>query len=511
MGKLFRLLLPMSAGMLLLLAFTRPAPARSALSANDLFVAADGSGSSCTASAPCDLATALTQAQPGDVLYLSGGTYTAPGLGAVATITTRVSLHGGWDGQPTTPPVVDAEANPVILDGEGAHRDLLIESAGTVLIEGMSLVNGYLETTLNVGAGAGLYAHDTQVLLHNVVISGNAVDLNSIPASIAYGGGVAIYGGTLAISESTFLRNSANGNSNAYGGGLYITGTITATLEEVSFEENDAWHGSALAFNGGSSTLPLYVGHSRFVDNGTNGSVGRVYGGYGAALDLTDGDVTVEGCRIEGNRAYNNGAAVYAHGGRLTMRGNLIRDNQSHGNILYLLLVNPTRLINNIIADNVSLDANHAALQMYNGAGTIAHNTFARNLGSYGILLNGSSAEVINTIIVSHTTGISVTAGSSLDMDGMLWGSGEWANGQNWQAEGSITTGTVSLHGDPRFLDAESGNYHIVAGSPAINAGVEVNVLSDFDGDRRPIGRAADIGADEFRGIYLPLVLRQQS
>ena len=510
MGKLLRLLLPMSVGLLLFFAFIHPAPARSATSASDLFVAADGSGSACTASAPCDLTTALSLAHPGDVLYLAGGTYTAPALGAVATITTRVELHGGWDGQPTTPPVVDAEAHPVILDGEGAHRGLFIANAGTVLIEGVNVVNGYLDTTLNTGAGAGIYAYDTQLLLHNVVISGNAVNLRNVPASVAYGGGVAIHGGTLAISESSFLRNSVYGNSNSYGGGLYITGTITATLKQTTFDGNDAWHGSALAFDGGSSTLPLYVGQSTFVNNGTNDSPGTTYGGYGAAFDLTDGNVTVEGCRIEWNSAYNEGAVAYAYRGRLTMRGNFIRNNKSHGNIFNLTLVNPLRIINNIIAENVSLEEGHATLMLLSVSnGMLVHNTLVHNPGDYGILLNHTTADVINTIIVSHTTGISVTTGSSLDMDGMLWGSGEWANGEDWQADGSVTVGTVSLHADPRFLKAEEGNYHLTAGSPAIDAGVEVNVLDDFDGDRRPLGRTSDIGADEFRGLYLPLVLRQ--
>jgi large repetitive protein len=41
------------------------------------------------------------------------------------------------------------------------------------------------------------------------------------------------------------------------------------------------------------------------------------------------------------------------------------------------------------------------------------------------------------------------------------------------------------------------GDYHIYADSPAVNAGVDVGVIDDFDGDVRPFGDQVDIGADE--------------
>jgi hypothetical protein len=60
---------------------------------------------------------------------------------------------------------------------------------------------------------------------------------------------------------------------------------------------------------------------------------------------------------------------------------------------------------------------------------------------------------------------------------------------------------------DPLLADPENGDFHLLEGSPAIDAGVIRKYAkgsflplpdTDFEGDRRIIGGAADIGADEF-------------
>jgi len=69
---------------------------------------------------------------------------------------------------------------------------------------------------------------------------------------------------------------------------------------------------------------------------------------------------------------------------------------------------------------------------------------------------------------------------------------------------------------DPLLSDPDNGDFHLLAGSPAIDAGVNLKDVclanlcwlplpdTDFDGDRRLIdgdgfdGKAADIGADEY-------------
>jgi hypothetical protein len=53
--------------------------------------------------------------------------------------------------------------------------------------------------------------------------------------------------------------------------------------------------------------------------------------------------------------------------------------------------------------------------------------------------------------------------------------------------------------GDPRFADpGGAGDYHLLLGSAAIEAGSPAGVLEDWDNDPRPVGNVVDIGVDEF-------------
>jgi parallel beta-helix repeat protein len=56
------------------------------------------------------------------------------------------------------------------------------------------------------------------------------------------------------------------------------------------------------------------------------------------------------------------------------------------------------------------------------------------------------------------------------------------------------------IQADPKFLNAIADNYHLTSGSPAVNAGAEKGVTSDFDGNPRPLpaGGHTDIGAYEY-------------
>jgi len=52
---------------------------------------------------------------------------------------------------------------------------------------------------------------------------------------------------------------------------------------------------------------------------------------------------------------------------------------------------------------------------------------------------------------------------------------------------------------DPYFVNAAAGDFHLQPGSPAIDAGIRVEVVTvDLDGTHRPQGLSYDIGAFEF-------------
>ncbi len=113
-----------------------------------------------------------------------------------------------------------------------------------------------------------------------------------------------------------------------------------------------------------------------------------------------------------------------------------------------------------------------------------------------------------NTILVSHTVGITVATDSTATLASTLW----YSNAADWDGEGAILTGTAERNywGDPLF--AVDG-HHLLSGSAAIDKGVNAGVTRDIDGEFRPQGGGYDLGADEapglgWRNLYLPLILK---
>jgi len=72
-----------------------------------------------------------------------------------------------------------------------------------------------------------------------------------------------------------------------------------------------------------------------------------------------------------------------------------------------------------------------------------------------------------------------------------------------WNNEGGnyayIDPGAHDISADPLLVDPAHGDFHLIPGSPCIDAGDPVHYPAiDFEGDPRPLGSAPDIGADEF-------------
>jgi hypothetical protein len=477
-----------------------------------LFVKPDGTGSACSQANPCALQTALEQAGDGSTIYLAQGIYTGTGT-AVISITRSITLAGGWNGAPAGPVLRDPAAYPTTLDGEGARRVVSIGRLITVTIEGLTITNGVV-----TDEGAGLFARDANLTLRHTTIYSNVADSHT--ATNTLGGGGCVRGGTFQLLSSTVRANTAwcSGCPTTQGGGLYMVGTMPVTIEDSLFEANDAWTGGGLMFDGSSGSRPILIRRTIFRDNGWGLSPGSGSGGYGGGAYLAFAGAHIEDCLFEHNRAANNAGALVFGGRELLLARSVFRNNESFNTAgVELWHTSPFTLTNNLFADNrpgSSAGAGGLSVRS-NSTGSLLHNTIAHNTGSrggYGIeVRSGQPITLVNTILVSHTVGITVTAGSTATLESTLWGIGAWANGTDWGGAGAILTGLVNVWGDPDFASPAGGDYHIRRGSAAVDAGVNAGVTTDIDGDPRPIGAGFDIGADEYMpSVHLPLVVKNR-
>jgi predicted outer membrane repeat protein len=412
-------------------------------------------------------------------------------------------------------------------------------SAGGLTVLSASYGNGLsIQGNAFTGnTGNGIYLDTIESDGGNDLIADNTFDGNNRGLFAK-----SIYDTSLRIRNNTFHDNTNNNpcyHYDIYGGGLRLEG-VNAEVLNNTFTANYACYGGGLSVGNGAGNTVLIQGNT-FLSN----SAGA---GMGGAIHLEgEGNTAdVQGNLISGNQAHDGGGLSIDVGAQPAVRRNVLTGNQvaGYGGALYCgsctLTLEQNRitansagtggglafgwpavaipqtgstLTNNLIADNSAATA--SGVMVKGSRVALIHNTIARNLGGAGVhVVNdyfSASAVLTNTILVSHTVGIQVASGSA-SLEGTLWGDGAWANGSDWV--GAVVTGTVNLWGDPLFVAPGSGDYHISAGSPARDRGVEAGVNCDIDGEGRPHPDTGipDIGADEYHlddlRFFLPLVMR---
>jgi hypothetical protein len=117
--------------------------------------------------------------------------------------------------------------------------------------------------------------------------------------------------------------------------------------------------------------------------------------------------------------------------------------------------------------------------------GTSAGGAISLTAGPVGIVLTDNL--VLATSSESYVASDSPATGITGN-DNLFFGAGV-------PPAGSGLTG--SINADPAVANATSNDYHLTAGSPAVDTGVPTAAVTDFDGNPRPQGKAYDVGAYE--------------
>jgi uncharacterized repeat protein (TIGR01451 family) len=419
------------------------------------------------------------------------------------------------------------------------HGGGVAVTSGSSILKGVTLERNQCQESACQGGGfyvdGTLQATATQFLSNTAVMLGGGAYVTSATtvagsafqnnvSSNGAGGGLAVANGSVSLSATQFISNSAAG----YGGGVYAL--ATTTVQDSVFQRNRSASGG-----GGLQTFQLILLNTQLISNtAPDGGGARALApilrgsslqenvstnGKGGGLYATSGALTISDTQFLSNTAQTDGGGAYAPT-QATLQGGLFQANRSvtgNGGGLYVnttLNVTATqflhntanagggvyqsssasgRIVNTLLAGNTALTTQGAAL--YANSSTtlqILHTTIASPTvtSDAALYVAGGNVGITNTVIVSHGIGISNAGGVVFENYNLFFG-----NTAN--TLGAVMSGGNSVTGTPAFVHPASGNYRLGSGSMAINAGADVSITTDFDGDARPIGSGFDSGYDE--------------
>jgi len=272
------------------------------------------------------------------------------------------------------------------------------------------------------GAGGGIYNSLASLSLTNVALSRN--EAHNADSSVAtFGGGIDSFQGTLALTDTTFMSDTAG-----YGGGLAAV-SATVTLANAGFVNNMADHLGGSLFNQGSQVAATGASFS-----------GGTAGGEGGGIKVINGGLSLHGAALDGNTAQSGGGLDIDAG---TLQGTDIT-----------------------LSNNSATSGFGGGLRIQNGAVTVSHFTVAGNHASRG----GGIDDYGTPMTLDHLTlsGNSAAHGAGLyNLDGLFGAtmatvSGNMASnagGALYMDSGGISlfdatlSGNTALFGAGAFVD----------------------------------------------------------
>ena len=387
-----------------------------------------------------------------------------------------VSYGGGIELENTRATLIgNVIAHNVISSTTGYGGGLAAEGGGPITLVGNTFLSNTatISGSLETGRGGGISLRNAMATLSGNVIQGNIAGDNAS----GHGGGIYIFGSSaFTLTDNSVLSNTAGTALGPYlaGGGVLIE--VSSGRLESNFVAGNQANLSTIFGNGGglavlTSTLSVQGGQI------LNNSVSRNCEGYGGGIYARNSSIAVDATRIEGNCAANT--PFYGLGGGLALAN-------SQYTLTNVLVVN-----NYAFANDTSVGGLFAGT---NSPGLLANNTFANNRGQ-GIR-TASPLTLSNNIIMSHTTGVSLTASVTVSAT-----HNDFFNDTTLVRGFSLDVSNIVIN--PQ-LDTD---YRLTGASVLIDAGTRSNApLHDRDGQPRPMQAEGglfrfDIGSDEYPGI----------
>ncbi len=415
------------------------------------------------------LLLAVGRAAPAAVINVPGGAATiqaginAASNGDVVQVAPGTYIENiNFDGKAITVVSTGGTAATTINGGAAGHVVTFSSGEGSQsVLSGFTITNGLSYS--GVGEGGGIYVDNSSPTISGNVITGNF--------ACGGGGGIAAYFGSPTIQSNTITNNSQyTGCSGGLGGGGLLLEGTGAPMVISNMILNNSW----LSGNGGG------IG----IDGGTSILMNNLISG-----NLATGVV--------------NGAGVPAASG-----GGIDTENDSDPLMVDNIIVNNTADLGGGAAFSVSSDS-MGPIVVNN---TIAGNTTTQNAGSalYATGYDGPT-ELFNNLLIGAPSQNAVYCDPSYNIVPPVFENNDVfsAGGSGFQGSCTVSAGQYgNISADPLFVSSASGDYHLSASSPAIDAGLNSAPdipSTDYYGNPRIVaGRSGDaaivdMGAAEFQ------------
>lgn len=194
----------------------------------------------------------------------------------------------------------------------------------------------------------------------------------------------------------------------------------------------------------------LRIYNTRFVDN-----FGGFQGPYVSGVSCVEGYLVVRGCTFE---RCTNGWVLYAQGGTVEFRDNVVRDCDP-------VEVEPA--IESLLIYNNLFDRMPYPITVNGGPPvTIRRNTFAR--AGRGFAALGPSVGFNTTIDRNVTTGARQGLWICSSCKGPVTCNDSWGNDENWVGRGDLTGVDDNFSLPPGYCDPDNADFRVSASSPLL-------------------------------------------
>jgi hypothetical protein len=479
----------------------------------------------CTYTDPCNLQTAVNTSSPGGLVYVAAGTYHPYVLPSdqVLLITQSVHIYGGWDGvSGGDPGIPDYETYVSTLDGENARQvvTILLDTGETVTLTGFSIRNGNATTKTAVcsavnaaGCGGGVFISGGTTTIEDCIIEDNVASTTTVATyQIGYGGGIYVQNAhSVTIRDNIIRSNDAStAASGGYvdvgiGGGIFVSGISTADGMVISGNEiSDNDTAALYVYNSGKGAGLAVIESKGSIDRNTvhDNDSNQTTSMYGSGMYSATSDLSISRNRFIDNRS---GVVLYLTNHNGTLSSNVIINPLAGMGILMEFNSSGrfSVLDNNIIARHTLMNVYMSGSIPMPVTVNLYHNTI--DGGQYGLFQTSYSHTIIANNIISNA---SIQGIHKDGTNNTVYASYTLFTDHN--SDAVLDLNLNPTYGNPRFVNANAGDYHILATSDARDKAISGGYSYDLEGDPRPMGLNStpyDVGADEFWWkSYLPIL-----